>query len=116
MTVVVAVVIVMVVVVEALAMAAAFALAVVMAAVVVEVLMLLLGTWMSLFITDPLARGSLRQQAHQVRAARQAPTMQRRKRGRPTCAMCMRTAWVGGWATTRQCKEEKDDLLRTCAA
>ena len=30
--------------------------------------------------------------------------------------MCMRTAWVGGWATTRQCKEEKDDLLRTCAA
>ena len=27
------------------------------------------------FITDALARGSLRQQAHQVRAARQAPTM-----------------------------------------
>ena len=41
---------------------------------------------------------------------------QQQNRGRPTCAMCMRIAQVGGWATTRQCKEEKDDLLCTCAA
>ena len=36
--------------------------------------------WKYWFITDPLARGSPRPQAHQLRAARQAPTVQRRKR------------------------------------
>ena len=36
--------------------------------------------------------------------------------GRPTRAMCIRTAWVGGWATTCQCNKENDDLLCTCAA
>ena len=31
--------------------------------------------YVEVFITDALARGSLRQQTHQVRAAREAPTM-----------------------------------------